>query len=434
MLFELGMIFLLVAVNGVFAGAEIAIVSVDRLRLRQLVEQGHQRARILERLRRNPESFLATVQIVITVVSAAAGAFGGATFAQHLEPLLEPLPHVGPHAEGTALALVVALVSYLTLVFGELVPKSLALQHSERYALLIAPILSFIASAARPLVWLLTKSSNLLLNPVGDKTNFTEARLTPGQLSELLNEATESGTLDERAGEIASRALAFAKLTVAQVMVPRTRVVGIQLGKTLEQLREIALELPYSRLPVYERSLDEVRGYVLHKDLLSLAWQGSLIVLEDLIRPPHFVSKGMPATELLEEMRQRRQQLSIVLDDHGGTAGIVTLDDLVEELTGEVLNELQAPKPSSMHPQPDGSTRVRGDVPLHEVNRDLKLELAGDGQTTLGGLCTFLAGGLPREGQVLIAADGTCLRVERASPRSVEEVLVFPKPAPISRK
>lgn len=427
MLLDLGMILLLVVVNGLFAGAEIAIIGVDRLRLRQLVEQRRSGARVVESLRAHPERFLATVQIAITVAGAAAAAFGGATFAEELEPKL--VPYVGHHAPLASVALVVGLVSYLSLVFGELVPKSLALRHAERYALLVGPVLNGLASVARPLVWLLTKSSNLVLGPVGDQTTFTESRLSPAELRELVVEATESGSLDERGGEIASRALTFARLTVAQVMVPRTRVVGIRLGHTQEELRELVLESPHSRLPVYGRSLDEISGYVLHKDLLSLAWQGNLIVFEDLIRPPHFVGKGMLATELLEEMRTRRQQLSIVLDDHGGTAGIVTLDDLVEELTGEVLNELQAPKPESMHPQEDGSLLVQGDVPLHELNRDLRLELNGGGRTTLGGLCIFLAQGLPQEGQLLQAGDGTRLRVERATPRAVELVRVFPKDA-----
>jgi putative hemolysin len=425
MLLELGMILLLVMVNGLFAGAEIAIVGLDRLRLRHLVEQGRSGARVVEALRAQPERFLATVQIAITVAGAAAAAFGGATFAEDLEPML--VPYVGHHAQLVSVVLVVGLVSYLSLIFGELVPKSLALRHSERYALLIGPVLNGLALVARPLVWFLTKSSNLVLGPVGDHTTFTESRLSPAELRELLHQATESGSLDERGGELANRALTFARLTVAQVMVPRTRVVGIRAEHTQEELRELVLESPHSRLPVYGRSLDDISGYVLHKDLLSLAWQGNLIVFADLVRPPHFVGKGMLATELLEEMRQRRQQLSIVLDDHGGTAGIVTLDDLTEELTGEVLNELQTPKPLSIHPQADGSMLVQGDVPLHEVNRDLRLELSGGGRTTLGGLCIFLAQGLPQEGQELEASDGTRLRVERATPRSVELVRVLPK-------
>lgn len=425
MLLELSMILLLIAVNGLFAGAEIAIVSVDRLRLRQLVDEGGRAARVVESLRTKPERFLATVQIMITVAGAAAGAFGGATFAEDLEPLLAP--YLGRRAEPASLVLVVGLVSYLSLVFGELVPKSLALRHAEGYALLIGPLLNWLATAARPLVWLLTKTSKLALGSTRDKPSFAESRLSPADLRDLVAEATEAGSLDEQVGEITSRALGFAKLTAAQVMVPRTRVIGIDRSATTEDLRRIVLEHAHSRLPVYTGSLDEISGYVLYKDLLPLAWEGRLIVLADLIRPPYYVGRALPAAELLGEMRRRRQQLAIVLDEHGGTAGIVTLDDLVEELTGEVLSELRHEKPHSVHPQADGSLLVKGDVPLHEINRELGLELAGGGQTTLGGLSVFLAGGIPEEGELLQADDGTQLRIQKASQRGVELVRVHLK-------
>jgi putative hemolysin len=422
--FELTMILLLVLANGVFAGAEIAIVGVDRVRLRQLLEERRRGARVLERLRANPERFLATVQVAITIAGATAAAFGGATFAEELEPLLAP--YLGRHASAGALAIVVGLVSYLSLVLGELVPKSLALRHAESYALLIAPALDWIASAARPLVWMLTKSSNLILGPFGDRTNFSEGRLSPAELKGLVEHATETGTLDERVADITSRALGFAKLTAAHVMVPRTRVVGIQRGSSMDELRRIVLEHPHSRLPVYTDSIDEVIGYVLYKDLLPLAWEGRLFVLEDLIRPPHFVAKTLPASELLEEMRETHQQLATVLDEHGGTAGIVTLDDLVEELTGELLNELQHGKPRSIAPQPDGSVLVRGDTPLHVLNHELDLQLDGDGQTTIGGLSQLLAGGVPKDGTLLHASDGTRLRIEHASRRTVDMVRILP--------
>ncbi len=421
------MILVLVLVNGVFAGAEIAIVGVDRLRLRQLLEERRRGARVLERLRANPERFLATVQVAITVAAAAAAAFGGATLAQDLEPWLKP--SLGRHAQLASVALVVGLVSYLSLVLGELVPKSLALRHSERYALSIAPVLDWIASAARPLVWILTKSSNLILGPIGDRTNFTEGRFSPAELRGLMEEATETGTLDERVADIASRALGFAKLTAGHVMVPRTRIVGIRRGSSMEELRRIVLEHPHSRLPVYKDTIDDVIGYVLYKDLLPLAWEGRLIVLEDLIRPPHFVAKSLSASELLEEMRARQQHLATVLDEHGGTAGIVTLDDLVEELTGEVLNELQHGKPSSIAPQTDGSILVQGDTPLHEINHELELKLSGVGQTTIGGLCQYLAEGVPSEGTLLEANHGTRLKVERASKRTVDLVRILPPSA-----
>jgi putative hemolysin len=430
MLLELTVILLLVAVNGLFAGAEIAIVSVDRVRLRQLIENGDRRARLLEALRQQPERFLATVQIVITVVGASAGAFGGATFAEDLAPLIKPA--LGTYADEAALAIAVAMISYLSLVLGELVPKSLAIRHAERYALMIAPLLSALASLARPLVWLLTKSASLVL-PQRPASSANDTRLSPAELRGLVDDATESGSLDERAGEIASRALEFGRLTLAQVMIPRTGIVGIEQSANLETLRQLVLEHSFSRMPVYVDSLDHICGYVLYKDLLPLAWEGRLLVLRDLIRPPYFVGKTMPAAELLHEMRERHQPLAVVVDEHGGTAGIVTLDDLVDELTGEVLSEIQAKRPRTIHPQPDGSVLVRGDVPLHQVNRELELELSGGGQTTLGGLSSFLAGGVPGAGTLLESSDGTKLLVERASTRRVELVRITPATRPAER-
>lgn len=429
MLFELVVILALVLANGLFAGAEIAVVGVDRARLTQLLEDGGRRARAVAQLRSSPERFFATVQIVITVVGATAGAFGGATFARDLAPLLAPW--FGAHASDVALGVVVVLVSFLSLVVGELVPKSLALRHPEPFALVVAPVLLWLSSAARPLVWLLTKSSNAVLRFFGDSTSFSESRLSPEELRTLVEEAAESGSLDRRVGEIASRALDFAKLTATHVMIPRTRVVGLERSAPIEEIRRIVLEHAHSRLPVYEKDLDEIVGYVLYKDLLPLAWEGRLLVLEDLIRPAYVVDPGMEASLLLHEMRARRTQLAFVVDPEGGTAGIVTFDDLVEELVGDVFGELHRAEPDSMTPAPDGSILVRAEVPIRDLNREHGLALPeGEGWSTVGGLCLREAGRVPAAGEVLRLEDGTELHVEQASERAVERVRVVPaKPA-----
>lgn len=429
MLLELFVILALVLVNGLFAGAEIAVVGVDRVRLSQLVEAGGARARALAALRAGPERFFATVQIGITVVGATAGAFGGATFARDLTPMLAPV--VGGYADELALAVVVVLVSFLSLVGGELVPKSLALRRPEPYALLVAPVLLWLSSAARPLVWVLTRSSNAVLERFGDSTSFSESRLSPEELRTLVEEAAESGTLDPRVGEIASRALDFAKLTAGHVMIPRTRVVGIERRASTEQIRNIVLEHAHSRLPVYDTDLDVVVGYVLYKDLLPLAWAGRLLVLEDLIRPAYVVDEGMEASQLLHEMRVRHVQLAVVLAAEGGTAGIVTFDDLVEELVGDVFGELHRTAPESMKIAADGSITVLAEVPTRDLNRSFELALPeGEGWSTLGGLCLREAGRVPLPGERLTLEDGTQLFIEEASERAVERVRVVPpKPA-----
>ncbi len=423
MLFELAVVLVLILINGLFAGAEIAVVGVDRVRLAQLVEAGGRRARAIAALRAGPERFFATVQVVITVVGATAGALGGATFARDLARTLAPT--LGSLASDVALAVAIALISFFSLIIGELVPKSLALRRPETFALLMAPLLLWVSSVARPIVWVLTRSSNLVLKAFGDATSFSETRLSPEELRTLVEEAAETGALDERVGEIATRALDFAKLTAQHVMIPRTRVVGISRDAPDEAIRRVVLEHAHSRLPVYEGDLDTVVGYVFYKDLLPLAWQGQLLVLEDLIRPVNVVPAALPASELLNQMRLERSQLSVVGDGQGGTLGIVTFDDLVEELVGDVFGELHHSAVDSMRREPDGSVLAQADVPTRDLNRQYGFDFPeGEGWSTVGGLCLRLAGRVPEPGEALDVEGGVQLVVEAANARAVERVRI----------
>lgn len=421
---ELLIILALVLANGVLSGAEIAIIAVRATRLRELVDQGHGAARAVLRLREQPERFLATVQIGITVVSATAGAFGGATLADDLAPVLAQWHLIAPYATETALALVVSIVSYLSLVIGELVPKSLALKAAEPYALFMARPLLWLATAMRPLVWFLTASSNVVLWPFKDRTSFIEARLSPDELAELVDEASRAGTVNPRAGEIVSRALELPKLVASDVMVPRTRVIALQKGASREELRRVMLEHTHSRFPVVEGDLDHVVGYVIMKDVLSMAWEESLFVLDDLIRPAFFVPEGKSAVDLLTEMRTRHIPFGVVVDERGGMAGIVTLEDLLEELVGEIFSEHVRHVPEFFHREPDGSVTVLGTVPVRDVNRELDLSLPEGEWTTIAGLCLFLAKSIPRKGARLRTKDGVTLEVVDASAKRVRTVRI----------
>jgi putative hemolysin len=416
----------------VLAGAEIAVVALRKTRIRELVEAGSGSARAVQALREQPERFLATVQIGITVVGATAGAFGGATFAEDLEPLVERVPALAPHAREISIGLVVSLVSYLSLVLGELVPKSLALKASERYALLIGRPLVWLSNAARPFVWFLTLSSNAVLRLFGDRTSFMEGRLSAEELQDLVGEATRAGTVHPDAAEIASRALEFQELTAADVMVPRHQVVALPRNASSEEIRALLLEKSHSRFPVYEGDVDHVVGYIHLKDVLALAWEEKLFVLEDLLRPPHFVPDSKQAVELLAEMRRQRLPLVMVVDERGSMAGIVTLEDLVEELVGEIFSEHAHQAPERFRREPDGSVVVLGNVPVRDVNRELGFELPDDGDwATLAGLCLSLAGRIPKVGDQLRTANGYRLEVVDATPRRVRSVRVHP-PAPAS--
>jgi len=432
-LFEIGVIVALVLANGLFAGAEIAIISLRKTRLAQLVEEKNPAALAVKRLRDQPERFLATVQVGITVVGATAAAFGGAALAGRLAPYLAEVPLLAGTAEPVALALVVVIVSFLTLVLGELVPKSLALRASERYALLIARPLLALSTFARPVVWVLTAASNVLLRPFGDRTTFSESRLSMEELEQLVDEAGKAGQLDAPTAEIASRALAFRDVTAGDAMVPRSRIVALPRDAPQEDLKRMLLEEGRSRMPVYDGSLDGIVGYVMAKDLAAMAWEKHLIVLDDLIRPVLFVPATAKAVHVLREMQRRRTQMAVVVDEHGGVAGLLTLEDLVEELVGDILGEQEQPE-ALFQAEPGGTALVRGDAPIREVNRALDLDLPeGEGYTTVAGLCIALAGTVPERGTRLQASDGTQIEVLDASPRLVRLVRLW-SPAAVSAR
>jgi putative hemolysin len=428
---EVVVVFLLVLLNGVFSGAEIAVVALRKARIQELAQDGHGGARAVLALRRDPERFLATVQVGITVVGAAAAAFGGASIAARLAPLLAQVKGLEERAESLALAIVIAGVSFASIVIGELVPKSLALRGAERYALLIARPILTLAWIARPVVWLLSLSANVLLKPFGDKTTFTETRHSAEELQELVEEATKDGTIPPEAAEIASRALDLRDLTAADVMVPRRRVVMLPRNAARDEIRQVLLEHKHSRLPVHDGGVDNIVGYITIKDVLALAWERELVVLEDLIRPPFFVPESKPVVSLMNEMRSQRVPFGIVVDEHGGMSGIVTLEDLVEELVGDIVSEHVRRSPESIRAQPDGSVVVGGMTPIREVNRALGIELPDDDWNTIAGLCLALAGRFPEPGATFTTEGGVALEVLDVSARRIRSVRVrVPEPAP----
>jgi magnesium and cobalt exporter, CNNM family len=425
---ELIIIVALVLASGVFAGAEIAIVAVRNTRLQELAEEGRRSAKSVLALRKEPERFLATVQIGITVIGATAAAFGGATIAERIAPWLARIDWLAQHAERLALGLVVVVVSYLSIVLGELVPKSLALRSAERYALLVAKPLLALSWIARPLVWIFSASANVLLRPFGDTTNFTETRHSAEELQTIVEEAAKAGTIHPEAGEIAARALELPELRVSDVMVPRQTVIMIPQNAPPEELRRILREHKHSRLPIYEGHIDNVVGYVSTKDLLAVALEEKPIVLSEIVRKPFFVPESKQAVELLKEMRARRLPFAIVVDEQGGISGIVTLEDLVEELVGDIFSEHSRQVTQQIKKETGGSAIVSGATPIREINRRLGVELPEDGDwTTVAGLSLALAGRVPTMGEVLQVPNGVTLEMIDVSPRRVRAVRVRPK-------
>lgn len=393
---------ILVLLNGVLAGAEIAIVSIRKTRLLELVERGATWARAAQALRDNPERFLATVQVGITVIGTAAGAFGGSTLAVHLVPLFQAVPWLRPYAEETAVGLVVVSISYLTIVVGELVPKSLAMRIPELYGRLVAAPLWGLSRISSPAVRLLASSSNLVLRVFGDHTSFTEARLSSEEIRHLVEDAAKVGSIHPGTGSIAARALEFGDLSVMDVMVPRHRVTSVPQGATLAEVRDQFDRTPFSRLPVHGRTSDEMVGYLAAKDLLRQqgGTRGEPRGALDLLRPAIFVPESARAIHLLRRLQKERQQMAFVVDEQGAFSGLVTMEDLLEELVGEIFSEFRDEKVHPIQWGGDGTTLVPGPTPIRELNRALELDLQdGPSWTTLGGLCLSLAGHIPLPGE-----------------------------------
>jgi putative hemolysin len=424
---EILVILVLILANAVFAAAEIAIVSVRRSRLEELSRSGKQSARAVLSLKDDPERFLATVQVGMTVVSATAAAFGGASVAVQIAGWLENVPWIGPYARDVSLAVLVVSFSYLSIVLGELVPKSLALRSAEKYALWVGRPLLSLAWIARPIVSLLTASSNLLLRPFRDQTSFTETRPSAEELQDLVDQAAKAGTVNPELGEIASRALDLQGLKASDVMIPRQDVVLLPRHAGLEEVQRILLEHTHTRLPVFEDDVDNIVGYINVKDILCVAWDPKLFILEDLLRPAYFVPESLDLLDLLNQMRDRHVPFAIVVDEQGALAGIVTLEDVVEEVVGEFFSEHTRHVPELITVEPTGTAIVDGRAPVRDVNRELSLELPeGKDYSTMAGLCLVTAERIPHVGEEIVIPGRAVLEIVEASPQKVRKVRIRP--------
>jgi putative hemolysin len=419
----LAILLALTLLNGVFSGAEIAILSMRRTRLQELVEEGSNSAVAVEGLRADPERFLATVQVGITLVGATLGVFGGASLAERISPALARVPVLEPYAASLALLIVVPLVSYLQLVLGELVPKSLALRAGESYALLIGRPLAWLSWVARPVVWALRGSSNVVLKLFGDSTSFVESRLSAAELRQLVDEAATGGTLDPKVGEIATRAFDFGDLAVKAIMIPRNQIVAVPRDVSLEAFAAGVRARGHARVLVYGADLEDILGVVVARDVLAQSTLDGKLSLEGLLHPVSFVPTTMSAPALLRELQARQQHLAVVVDEQGLVRGLVTLEDLLEELVGEILSEGDVPEAKARR-EPDGSILAAGSLAIHDINRACGLELPeGETFSTLAGLCMSAAEQIPTKGTRL-QVEGYELEIVDASTRRVKTVRI----------
>lgn len=401
---EVIVILVMIGLNGFFSMAEFAIISIRKGRVAQLVAEGDERALIVERFQQDPHPLLAVIQIGVTVAGSAASTVGGIIAIQHLQPVLAtlPWPLVRQIAEPLSAVLVVALVSYLSLIIGELVPKAIGLQYADRIALRLAIPMQLTARLTAPLVAVLTASSKAVLRLMGLKGE-QDAFVTREEVQHIVAEGHESGVFSEAEHEYIRNIFEFTHTCVREVMVPRTRMVALERSTPREDILNVVLETQYSRYPVYRDSIEEIIGVVHSKDLLARLVGGGKVSLDEVLRPPIFVPEGKKVNDLLKEMQRTRNHMALVVDEYGGLAGLVTTEDLLEELVGEIEDEHDAEEPLKMQQMADGSWLVDGMLPVFDLKELLGVKQEDDlPYDTLAGLVLHELGHLPEQGESLI--------------------------------
>ncbi|HTS96872.1 MAG TPA: hemolysin family protein [Streptosporangiaceae bacterium] len=410
-------VLVIVLIGGFFAAAEMALVSLRDGQVRSLSRRS-KRGQRAARLAQNPNRFLSAVQIGVTLATLLSGAFGAATLASDLKSWL--VHHMSDGlASAISIAVVTLAISFVTLVFGELAPKRFALQRSERVSLFAAPILDRLAAILTPLVWLLSRSVNLVVAVLGGDPNVGRGVMTEQELRDVVT-GYQALTADQR--HIVGEVFDAGKRQVREVLVPRTEVEFLPAAMPLTEAAAIVRAAPHTRFPVYQESYDDVIGFVHARDLFGPATQGGELKVGEVCRPVKFLPTSKTVLSALSEMRREKAHLAIVLDEYGGTAGIVTLEDLVEELIGEIHDEYDLDEGQARQLR-GGELEVDGLLNLDEFAEQTGVELPEGPYETVAGYLLAALGHLPGEGES-VEVSGRRLAVTQLDGRRIARVRV----------
>jgi putative hemolysin len=422
---ELLVIVVLTVLEGFFVSAEISIISIRRSRLDQLSEDGNRRARRVRHLKDEPGRFLAVVQLGLTVLGFFASAYAAVNISTEFAKFLHTFPAIGEGASGLALLIVTVLLALFTIVFGELVPKSIGLAYAERLSMLVAGPVEWIARLLGPLVWFLTRLTSAITKLLGVSMS-SDAQMTAEELKLIVERGGEQGILEAEEEQMINAVIELGDRRLHEVMVPRIAIVALPVTATLDEAIDLIVEEGHSRVPVYEESIDGVIGIVYAKDLLPVLKVGSNArpTVRALLRTPLFVPESMSIDDLLHEFQRRKVHIAIVLDEYGGTAGLLTIEDLLEEIVGEIQDEYDVEEPMIERLSPD-EVRIDGRVDVDELGEIFEIPLAledADEYDTVGGLIFHRLGKVPKPGDE-VRLNGLKLTVETTDGRRVGKVL-----------
>jgi putative hemolysin len=423
LIWELSVVLFLILLNGFFAMSEMALVSARRARLQNLAAGGSRGAKVALRLSEDPTGFLSTVQFAITLIGILAGAYSGATLAEPLATLLAGIPWLGRSTYTVALGIVVILVTYLSLIVGELVPKRIALADPERFAAFIAPPMAGLARFAAPFVWLMRVSTDAVLRLLRVRPT-PDATVTEDEVKTMIAEGTEAGVFHVAEREMIERVLQLADRSVRTIMTPRYDVVWLDLADPPEDMRRKMRESGHSRFPISHETIDEFEGVVHAKDLLARLMDGQPLDIMACLRQPLVIHEGTPVLRLLEMFRQSSVHMAIVVDEYGGFEGVVTPTDILGAIAGDLPDDEDIQEPDAVRRQ-DGSWLLAGMMPVEEVERLLgrKGMVSNEDFHTLAGFILWRLGRMPSIGETL-EWEGLRFEIIDMDGRRIDRVLV----------
>ncbi len=424
---EILIIFLLTIGNAIFVMSEMAIVSVRKVRLQQMANQGNAKARIALELANDPNQFLAIVQVGITLIIIVSGAFGESAISKQVVPLLRFIPFLAPYSEAIASVTAILVITYLTLVIGELVPKRVALNNPEPIASAVAVPMQMFANIASPIVHLLSASTDMVVRLLGIQPS-TEPQVTEEEIKVLIEQGTEAGTFEAAEQDMLNRVFRLGDRRISALMTPRPDIIWLDLDDSAEVNRQTMIDNPHSQFPVCQGELDNVLGIIHVNDLLSRYLTNQPLDLTTALRRPLYVPESTPGLKILELFKQSGTHFAIVVDEYGVIQGLVTLNDILEEIVGDIPSIDELDEPQAVQRE-DGSWLVDGMLPVEEFFELFEIEELPSSQRgnyhTMGGFVVTQLGRIPT------AADyfewrGMRFEVMDMDGNRVDKVLVLP--------
>ncbi|WP_127837138.1 hemolysin family protein [Clostridium prolinivorans] len=422
---ELLLIIILILINAFFAASEMAIVSLNRTKITHLANEENKKAKTLLKLMEEPSKFLATIQVGITMAGFLASASAATSMSKPLAKFLLKLNI--PGSDQIALFLVTIILAYITLVLGELVPKRIALQNSERIAMASINIIIFISKITLPFVKILTASTNLIMRILGNKDESIEEKVSKEEIMMMIDVGEETGILNQTEKEMIDGIFDFDDTLAKEVMTPRTDVFAVDIDTPIEELINKVMDEQFSRIPVYEGDIDNIIGILYLKDLFIYSRKGEITkeTLIKILRTPYFVPETKNIDELFRELQSNKNHMAILIDEYGGFSGIVTIEDLIEEIVGNIFDEYDDIVIEDITKVDTNTYIVNGATSIDDINETLHINLPSDNYDTIGGFVIDILGSIPKEDEHLVVEyENLTFEIEKVEEKRIEKLKI----------